>query len=321
MASFAFQKFRSLENRSSSTSRAGAASNPGNSRRTSDTPSTNSSSSNSLQQPPLKKAKGETLASSVKDRQKISSKTKQQILDQEHVISTPPDGNINTAMTEPYVNNDKGIKQMQNVEQKGESAKNSNLSDNKDAVKTNQRHSANMSDLRAQFFQETYSQIQKQVGNQTQNMPEIPRENDTPKSTLQKSNFTNEEKSMRSNSMKTKKEKAAENSILAAKDALAVTKGQASDIKSMFEENIAVKKGKIPDPTIPQGPKVKMRRKVNPNLKVPAMFKDLPEQTSLTPQQQLAKNRESIPIDKKTFNRFLSKFEDERYILTCHILF
>ena len=38
------------------------------------------------------------------------------------------------------------------------------------------------------------------------------------------------------------------------------------DIKSMFEQNIAVKKGLIPDPASQnKGPVVKMRRKVNPN--------------------------------------------------------
>ena len=80
-----------------------------------------------------------------------------------------------------------------------------------------------------------------------------------------------------------------------------------SDIIGMFEENIAIKKGLIPDPNIPQGPVVRMRRKVNPNIKnlqKSAFFKD-------NDNDRPNKNRESVPIDKKMFSHFMNKFEDD----------
>ena len=78
------------------------------------------------------------------------------------------------------------------------------------------------------------------------------------------------------------------------------------DIKSMFEQNIAVKKGLIPDPANQnKGPVVKMRRKVNPNL--PNIFaKNEDEET------KKRNHRESVPIDRKMFNHFLNKFEDDQ---------
>merc|ERR1711936_699731 len=56
----------------------------------------------------------------------------------------------------------------------------------------------------------------------------------------------------------------------------ALAKGNQNDIKSMFEEHIAVKKGIIPDPNVNKGSVVKMRRKVNPNL--PQPFKKFEEE-------------------------------------------
>merc|ERR1712061_571120 len=82
----------------------------------------------------------------------------------------------------------------------------------------------------------------------------------------------------------------------------ALNKGNCSDIKNMFEENIAVKKGLIPDPNVQKATVVKMRRKVNPNL--PNVFKKNEE-------EERRKNRESVPIDRKMFNHFLNKFEDD----------
>ena len=78
------------------------------------------------------------------------------------------------------------------------------------------------------------------------------------------------------------------------------------DIKSMFEQNIAVKKGLIPDPASQnKGPVVKMRRKVNPNL--PNIFAKNEDEES-----KKRNHRESVPIDRKMFNHFLNKFEDDQ---------
>ena len=86
----------------------------------------------------------------------------------------------------------------------------------------------------------------------------------------------------------------------------AVSQGNHDDIKNMFEEHIAVKKGIIPDPNLPQGPVVRMRRKVNPNLPRPFDKKEGVEENLGK------KNRESVPIDRKMFNHFLNKFEDDQ---------
>jgi len=78
-----------------------------------------------------------------------------------------------------------------------------------------------------------------------------------------------------------------------------------SDIIGMFEENIAVKKGLIPDPNLAQGPVVRMRRKVNPNIKnlqKSAFFKD-------NDNDRPNKNRESVPIDKKMFSHFMNSLK------------
>merc|ERR1712076_327912 len=88
----------------------------------------------------------------------------------------------------------------------------------------------------------------------------------------------------------------------------ALNKGITNDIKGMFEENIAIKKGLAPDPNLPQGSVVKMRRKVNPNIKhlQNNAFGRLENED-----QSNNKKRESIPIDKKMFNQFMNKFEDD----------
>jgi hypothetical protein len=88
----------------------------------------------------------------------------------------------------------------------------------------------------------------------------------------------------------------------------ALNKGITNDIKGMFEENIAIKKGLAPDPNLPQGSVVKMRRKVNPNIKhlQNNAFGRLENED-----RSNNKKRESVPIDKKMFNQFMNKFEDD----------
>ena len=89
------------------------------------------------------------------------------------------------------------------------------------------------------------------------------------------------------------------------------TRGTCSSIKGMFEENIAVKKGLKPDPTLLQEKSNAPCLKYGSNVKNNAdhLLKQLQGQT---PQPVVdAKKKEYIPVDKKIFNQFLSKFEDD----------
>lgn len=94
------------------------------------------------------------------------------------------------------------------------------------------------------------------------------------------------------------------------------TKGNCSNIKNIFEQNIAVKKGFMPDPnltnkdTLSQQPDL---LKVAPN-KVKTNASQIAKQFD---QNKLDRNdslrsKEYIPINKKTFTHFLDKFEDDR---------
>ena len=89
----------------------------------------------------------------------------------------------------------------------------------------------------------------------------------------------------------------------------ALNKGITNDIKGMFEENIAIKKGLVPDPNLPQGSVVKMRRKVNPNIK--HLQNNAFGRIENEDNKSNNKKRESVPIDKKMFNQFMNKFEDD----------
>merc|ERR1712156_737533 len=151
----------------------------------------------------------------------------------------------------------------------------------------NSPRSSNMAALRAQFFQEKLSSnTSKDNSNNTAEQESKQKEIADDKHTV----------------LDRRKSADTGNKKL---DAL--TKGNHNDIKSMFEEHIAVKKGLIPDPNLSQGPVVKMRRKVNPNLPTP--FKKFEEEEDTNKKKR---NRESVPIDRKMFNHFLNKFEDDQ---------
>ena len=82
----------------------------------------------------------------------------------------------------------------------------------------------------------------------------------------------------------------------------ALAKGNQNDIKSMFEEHIAIKKGLIPDPNVNKGSVVKMRRKVNPNL--PQPFKKFEEEEDATKKKR---TRHSAPWGFKKIVKPFSK--------------
>ena len=152
------------------------------------------------------------------------------------------------------------------------------------SLKREESNSSNdMAQLRAQFFKDTLTE-QKVI---TKNEKERPPPPKCPPPVLDR------------------RKSADETSQSVKLDAM--DKGIAKDIKGMFEENIAIKKGLIPDPNVPQGPVVKMRRKVNPNIK--HLQKNA---FGRNEDDQPNKNRESIPIDKKLFSQFMNKFEDDQ---------
>ena len=93
------------------------------------------------------------------------------------------------------------------------------------------------------------------------------------------------------------------------------TKGNCSNIKSIFEQNIAVKKGFIPDPTLTMNkenhPQTDLL-KVAPNkvkLNATQITKQLDPNNS--ERNDSVKSKEYIPINKKVFTHFLDKFEDD----------
>merc|ERR1711963_1322973 len=89
------------------------------------------------------------------------------------------------------------------------------------------------------------------------------------------------------------------------------TRGTCSNIKGMFEENIAVKKGLKPDPSLERPQSKKRPPEVVSNVRGNA--ENLLRQfQSQGPPPTEAKAKEYIPIDKKIFNQFLNKFEDEK---------
>ena len=90
------------------------------------------------------------------------------------------------------------------------------------------------------------------------------------------------------------------------------TRGACSSIKGIFEENIAVKKGLKPDPTLlGERHRRKPAPEVTSNVKGNAENLLKQFQGQEPPQPIEAKAKEYIPIDKKIFNQFLNKFEDE----------
>jgi hypothetical protein len=282
MASFAFQKFRSLEKRSSSTSRVAeppiVKSHPEESKettRTSPDPglgSSVSSSSSSLQQPPLKKSKN------------IGQEPTKTDNFQSGIGESPP-----------------SLLSVQN--KSGQAEKVSVCQENKE---NNKNDGQNMADLRADFFnsqlipsRKTSREVKRENSAskdlQDESKKVVLMEKAPPRPELKRENSQTKLREVRRKSVEEGPGKKLD----------ALTKGLASDIKGMFEENIAIKKGLIPDPTIPQGPTVKLRRKVNPNL--PNVFRDQADD-----REQKKKNRESIPVNRKKFNHFLSKFEDDQ---------
>lgn len=143
----------------------------------------------------------------------------------------------------------------------------------------------NMAQLRAQFF------------NETKAAPPV-----TDKSQHEAQGEEKMKHEIKTNNVLDRRKSADDGQGSVKLDAL--SKGNCNDIRNMFEVNIAVKKGKVPDPNLAKGPVVKMRRKVNPNL--PSIFNKSEEEDNKK------RNRESVPIDKKMFNHFLNKFEDDQ---------
>merc|ERR1711902_131891 len=95
------------------------------------------------------------------------------------------------------------------------------------------------------------------------------------------------------------------------------TKGNCKDIKNIFEQNIAVKKGFIPDPNLTPNKDILAQQpdlmKVKPN-KVKTNASLLAKQFSQdkSDKNEQLRSKEYIPINKKSFNHFLDKFEDDR---------
>merc|ERR1712126_614425 len=95
------------------------------------------------------------------------------------------------------------------------------------------------------------------------------------------------------------------------------TKGNCKDIKNIFEQNIAVKKGFIPDPNLIASKDNQVQQpdllKVKPN-KVKTNASLLAKQFSQnkSDKNEPLRSKEYIPINKKSFNHFLDKFEDDR---------
>ena len=94
------------------------------------------------------------------------------------------------------------------------------------------------------------------------------------------------------------------------------TKGNCSNIKNIFEQNIAVKKGFVPDPTLMNKDTLSQQPdllKVMPNKvknNASQIIKQL-DQNKLDRNDHL-RSKEYIPINKKIFTHFLDKFEDDR---------
>ena len=157
-----------------------------------------------------------------------------------------------------------------------------------------------MAALKAQFFQEKLSNSSIVKTSDEKESKQTTAEN----SNSESQNETNGGDVDKNKVLDRQKKNTDESSGNTKLDALA--KGNQNDIKSMFEEHIAVRKGLIPDPNLDIGPVVKMRRKVNPNLPTP--FKKFEEEEDIIK----TKKRESVPIDRKMFKHFLNKFEDDQ---------
>merc|ERR1712038_1071905 len=95
------------------------------------------------------------------------------------------------------------------------------------------------------------------------------------------------------------------------------TKGNCKDIKNVFEQHIAIKKGFIPDPNLTPNKDILAQQpdlmKVKPN-KVKTNASLLAKQFSQdkSDKNEQLRSKEYIPINKKSFNHFLDKFEDDR---------
>ena len=169
-----------------------------------------------------------------------------------------------------------------------------------DLLESNKPEQASkMAALKAQFFQEKLSNSSNDKTSNEKEAKETTAENSSAESQSETKADVDKNKVL-----DRRKKSTDESSGNTKLDALA--KGNQNDIKSMFEEHIAVKKGLIPDPNLDIGPVVKMRRKVNPNLPTP--FKKFEEEEDIIK----TKKRESMPIDRKMFKHFLNKFEDDR---------
>ena len=169
-----------------------------------------------------------------------------------------------------------------------------------DLLESNKPEQASkMAALKAQFFQEKLSNSSNVTASNEKESNQTTAENSSAESQSETKGDVDNNKVL--DRRKTSTDESSGNTKL---DALA--KGNQNDIKSMFEEHIAVKKGLIPDPNLDIGPVVKMRRKVNPNLPTP--FKKFEEEEDIIK----TKKRESVPIDRKMFKHFLNKFEDDQ---------
>ena len=159
---------------------------------------------------------------------------------------------------------------------------------------------SNMAALRAQFFEEKIPQNNNEKVNDQESNQMI--ENNSSAITQ-----TDSIGDVDKNKVLDRRKSGDESESISNKKLDALAKGNQNDIKSMFEEHIAIKKGLIPDPNVNKGSVVKMRRKVNPNL--PQPFKKFEEEEDASKKKR---PRESVPIDRKMFNHFLNKFEDDQ---------
>ena len=94
------------------------------------------------------------------------------------------------------------------------------------------------------------------------------------------------------------------------------TKGNCNNIKNIFEQNIAVKKGFIPDPTLTMTKDILAQPDllvVKPD-KVKTNASKLAKQFDQNSSERNGslRSKEYIPINKKSFTHFLDKFEDDR---------
>lgn len=300
MASLAFQKFRALEKRSNSSGRNSGkqAQNEG----TTD-PSSSSSSTSSLLQPPSKKAKHKNLLGNLTDRFESSQvrETKRQevetFLKQEKERQAIEDEEKKRLESERLEKEriEAVRKQMEQeaLQRKEERQRQREEEENK---------YRSMKPAQALFEKSRVARTRSSDSNNNKDKLVKP-PNKGAVSDMRNKLFPGKEEPVKPKPRRASEE-AATLKLVSSPDVY--TKGNCSDIKTMFEEHIAVKKGLAPDPTVPQGPTVKMKRKVNPNL--PNVFSQ-PEQ-KVNNENKLGP-KENIPMDKKTFNRFLGKFEDQ----------